>query len=260
MRLYVNGAQVGSRETSAPLIAEPGPTEIGAGAGGRAGFFSGDLDEVASLPARTDPKPRQRPLRRRHERSLRRDRRRDRRHLRAGARRPRPHARGHRHLDQLPRQRERHGAGAGARRRRPRQLRAGERRRAERERHGVRHRAGDATLAGLPAGPRRVGRRRPVPLRQAGRAALPVHVVHGRREQRAAHGGREGVGTERLDAGDQRSDRARLQPDAAPDAAAVRRGERLRRDQRGRRSERAATCSTTCGRRAAIRCPTSTGR
>jgi hypothetical protein len=50
MRLYINGAQIGSRETSAPLIAEPGPTEIGSGAGGHSGFFSGDLDEVASYP------------------------------------------------------------------------------------------------------------------------------------------------------------------------------------------------------------------
>jgi hypothetical protein len=50
MRLYVNGAQVGSRETSAPLLAEPGPTEIGAGAGGRASFFAGALDQVASYP------------------------------------------------------------------------------------------------------------------------------------------------------------------------------------------------------------------
>jgi hypothetical protein len=51
MRLYVNGSQVGSRETSAALIAQPaGPTEIGAGAGGHAGFFSGDIDEVALYP------------------------------------------------------------------------------------------------------------------------------------------------------------------------------------------------------------------
>ena len=50
MRLYVNGAQVGSRETTAPLLAEPGPTEVGAGAGGHAGFFAGDIDEVASYP------------------------------------------------------------------------------------------------------------------------------------------------------------------------------------------------------------------
>jgi hypothetical protein len=47
MRLYVNGSQVGSRETSSPLLAQDGPTEIGAGAGGHAGFFSGDIDEVA---------------------------------------------------------------------------------------------------------------------------------------------------------------------------------------------------------------------
>ncbi|HWG09708.1 MAG TPA: heparinase II/III family protein [Solirubrobacteraceae bacterium] len=50
MRLYVNGALLGSREASASLLAEPGPTEIGAGAGGHAGFFSGELDEVASYP------------------------------------------------------------------------------------------------------------------------------------------------------------------------------------------------------------------
>jgi hypothetical protein len=48
MRLYVNGSQVGSRETSAALIAQPaGSTAIGAGAGGRSGFFAGDIDEVA---------------------------------------------------------------------------------------------------------------------------------------------------------------------------------------------------------------------
>jgi hypothetical protein len=50
MRLYVNGAQVGSRETSAPLGSEPGPTEIGSGAGGHSGFFAGDLDEVSTYP------------------------------------------------------------------------------------------------------------------------------------------------------------------------------------------------------------------
>jgi heparinase II/III-like protein/concanavalin A-like lectin/glucanase superfamily protein len=50
MRLFVDGAQVGSRETSAPLSAEPGPSEIGAGAGGRAGFFAGALDLLASYP------------------------------------------------------------------------------------------------------------------------------------------------------------------------------------------------------------------
>jgi Heparinase II/III-like protein/Concanavalin A-like lectin/glucanases superfamily/Heparinase II/III N-terminus len=50
MRLYVDGAQVGSRETSTPLAAESGPSEIGAGAGGRAGLFAGALDQVASYP------------------------------------------------------------------------------------------------------------------------------------------------------------------------------------------------------------------
>lgn len=50
MRLYVDGAQVGSRETSTPLSPEPGPTEIGAGAGGRAGLFAGTLDLLASYP------------------------------------------------------------------------------------------------------------------------------------------------------------------------------------------------------------------
>jgi hypothetical protein len=50
MRLYVDGAQVGSRETTAPLLGEPGATEIGAGAGGHAGFFAGAVDEVASYP------------------------------------------------------------------------------------------------------------------------------------------------------------------------------------------------------------------
>jgi Heparinase II/III-like protein/Concanavalin A-like lectin/glucanases superfamily/Heparinase II/III N-terminus len=50
MRLYVNGAQVGSRETTAPLLSEPGPTELGAGTGAHAGFFAGELDEVASYP------------------------------------------------------------------------------------------------------------------------------------------------------------------------------------------------------------------
>lgn len=49
MRLYVNGSQVGSRESTAPLLAQPGPTEIGAGAGGHAGFW-GDIDEVALYP------------------------------------------------------------------------------------------------------------------------------------------------------------------------------------------------------------------
>ena len=48
MRLYVNGAQVGSRETSATLIAQAaGSTTIGAGAGGRSGFFAGGIDQGA---------------------------------------------------------------------------------------------------------------------------------------------------------------------------------------------------------------------
>jgi hypothetical protein len=47
MRLYVNGSQVGSHETSTPLLAQDGPTAIGAGAGGHVDFFSGDIDEVA---------------------------------------------------------------------------------------------------------------------------------------------------------------------------------------------------------------------
>jgi hypothetical protein len=51
MRLYVNGSLVGSRETSAALIAQPGgSTVIGAGAGGHSGFFAGDIDEVALYP------------------------------------------------------------------------------------------------------------------------------------------------------------------------------------------------------------------
>jgi hypothetical protein len=50
MRLYVNGAQVGSRATAAPLEAEPGPTEIGAGAGGRAGLFAGAIESATSYP------------------------------------------------------------------------------------------------------------------------------------------------------------------------------------------------------------------
>jgi hypothetical protein len=48
MRLYVNGAQVGSRETSAALIVQAaGSTTIGVGAGGRSGFFAGDIDQGA---------------------------------------------------------------------------------------------------------------------------------------------------------------------------------------------------------------------
>ncbi|HTY96371.1 MAG TPA: LamG-like jellyroll fold domain-containing protein, partial [Solirubrobacteraceae bacterium] len=48
MRLYVNGVQVGSRATSAPLGALPGPSVVGAGAG--TGFFAGDLADVALYP------------------------------------------------------------------------------------------------------------------------------------------------------------------------------------------------------------------
>jgi len=50
MRLFVNGVQVGSREASASLLAESGTTEIGAFSGGHAGFFSGDINDVASYP------------------------------------------------------------------------------------------------------------------------------------------------------------------------------------------------------------------
>ena len=47
MRLFVNGAQVGSRATTTPIEASTEATEIGVGAGGRAGFFSGSIGEVA---------------------------------------------------------------------------------------------------------------------------------------------------------------------------------------------------------------------
>ncbi len=50
MRLYVNGVQVGSRAGPAPLAAITEPGWIGAGAGGRSGFFSGALSEVAVYP------------------------------------------------------------------------------------------------------------------------------------------------------------------------------------------------------------------
>jgi hypothetical protein len=50
MRLYVNGSQVGSRETSAALPALSAPTAIGAGAGAHSGFFAGDIDEVSLYP------------------------------------------------------------------------------------------------------------------------------------------------------------------------------------------------------------------
>jgi len=50
MRLYVNGVQVGSRETTTPLDAEPGPTQLGAGTGGHTGLFSGQIELAASYP------------------------------------------------------------------------------------------------------------------------------------------------------------------------------------------------------------------
>ncbi len=50
MRLYVNGAQVGSKATTAPLSAVSGPTVLGAGAGANGGFFAGDLADVALYP------------------------------------------------------------------------------------------------------------------------------------------------------------------------------------------------------------------
>ena len=50
MRLYVNGEQVGSKATPAPLSEVSGPTVIGAGAGANGGFFAGDLADVALYP------------------------------------------------------------------------------------------------------------------------------------------------------------------------------------------------------------------
>ncbi len=50
MTLFVNGAQVGSRATAAPLSEAAGATVVGAGAGARAGFFAGDLADVALYP------------------------------------------------------------------------------------------------------------------------------------------------------------------------------------------------------------------
>ncbi len=50
MRLYVNGVQVGSKATTAPLGEVPGPTVIGAGAAASGGFFAGDLADVALYP------------------------------------------------------------------------------------------------------------------------------------------------------------------------------------------------------------------
>jgi hypothetical protein len=50
MRLFVDGVQVGSRATTAPLGAVANPVAIGAGAGGSSGFFAGDLADVATYP------------------------------------------------------------------------------------------------------------------------------------------------------------------------------------------------------------------
>jgi hypothetical protein len=49
MRLFVSGALIGSRETTAPLASSAGPFRLGAGSrtDGNFGFFAGDLDEVA---------------------------------------------------------------------------------------------------------------------------------------------------------------------------------------------------------------------
>lgn len=52
MRLYVNGVQVGSRQTSGAVGSIPLPSYIGAGTAGHSGFFAGDLaDTVLYLPA-----------------------------------------------------------------------------------------------------------------------------------------------------------------------------------------------------------------
>jgi hypothetical protein len=51
MRLFVDGVQVGSRATTAPLSTVSAPTAIGAGAGGRSGFYAGDLADVAIYPS-----------------------------------------------------------------------------------------------------------------------------------------------------------------------------------------------------------------
>ncbi len=50
MRLFVNGVQVGSTATTAPLSPVSAATTLGAGAGGRSGFFAGDLADVAIYP------------------------------------------------------------------------------------------------------------------------------------------------------------------------------------------------------------------
>ena len=50
MHLYVNGVQVGSKGTTAPLSEVSGPTVAGAGAGASGGFFAGGLADVAVYP------------------------------------------------------------------------------------------------------------------------------------------------------------------------------------------------------------------
>ncbi len=50
MTLFVNGTQVGSRATTAPLKTVAGATVAGAGPGARADFFAGDLADVALYP------------------------------------------------------------------------------------------------------------------------------------------------------------------------------------------------------------------
>ncbi len=52
MRLFVNGVQVGSRVAPGPANSpSPGPTFIGTGAGGRSGFFAGDLADAVLFNA-----------------------------------------------------------------------------------------------------------------------------------------------------------------------------------------------------------------
>jgi Heparinase II/III-like protein/Concanavalin A-like lectin/glucanases superfamily/Heparinase II/III N-terminus/Bacterial Ig domain len=50
LRLFVDGVQVGSRASAAPLSHVGAPTAIGAGAGGSSGFFAGELADVAIYP------------------------------------------------------------------------------------------------------------------------------------------------------------------------------------------------------------------
>ncbi len=50
MRLFVDGVQVGSRASAAPLSSVSAPTAVGAGAGAQSGFFAGDLADVAIYP------------------------------------------------------------------------------------------------------------------------------------------------------------------------------------------------------------------